>query len=189
MSDRDLAESDTDEPTPADPTSTTNTNTLESIQEGSLPSSPAITGSLIDLKEEDEWSVLSADGDESDIGTGQELADSFASLDLAHDHSPMPEAPPASGDQDTDADKTLTQDAVNSVLETLAESNESRPLRLSHHEQPIGLSNRRWIRSASSPSRSPARNRRLPNKRKRRAAGLRTGNMGNYTTFYDYLFL
>lgn len=192
VSDRDLVDSDTDEPTPADPrpTPTTNTGTLESIQEGSLPSSPAITtGSLIDLREDDEWSVLSADGDESDIGTGQGLADSLASLDLTHDHAPMLEAHPASSGQDTDPDKTLTQDAVNPVREILADSNESRPVRLSHHEQPMSLSNRRWIRSASSPSRSPARNQRLMNKRKRRAAGLRTRNMGNHTSFYDYLFL
>lgn len=195
ISDRDLIDSDVEEPTPAPQPTTVSvvTGTLESIQEDSLPSSPIavrrMAGSIGSLREDDEWSILSgdADGDESDSGTGQGLADSLASLDLGHNHTPERGA---FDEQDADPDKTLTQDATNSVREILAESKETRPTRMSHYEQPMSLSNRRWIRSASSPSRSPARTRRLRNQRKRRAAaGLRAGNIIKHTSFYDYLFL
>jgi len=198
VSDRDLIDSDVDEPTPGDSqptTTTTTTGTLESIQESSLPSSPVIAnrvaGSLTSLREDDEWSVLSgdADGDESDNGAGQGLADSLASLSLAPDHTSARGTHPALGEQDADPDKTLTQDATNLVREILAESSESRSVRISHHEQPTNLSHRRWTRSGSSPSRSPARSRRLANKRKRQAARMRTGNKGKHASFYDYLFL
>lgn len=197
VSDRDLVDSDIDE-SPTNPKIATGviatSGNLDSIQEASLPSSPLVTSQTIDnvVREADEWSVLSGDidayGDESGSEAGQELADSIASLSLGDGHDA---AQGAAGEhrQDVDPDKTLTRDAADLVREALVDDRESSPVRISHLRQSPLPSNRRWTRSTSSPSRSPARTRRLVSARKKRqAAGLRVGNLGKQTSFYDYLF-
>ncbi|KAJ3576746.1 hypothetical protein NP233_g219 [Leucocoprinus birnbaumii] len=185
VSDRDLIDSDVEE-TAANPrVQTTNPGGhLDSIRETSLPASPHLHPAL---REDDEWSVLSGDaggfGDESSSEADADLLDSVASLSLQDTQAPAREP-------HDDLDTTLTQDAVSVIREVLEEGRESPLERLSHHQQPAHLPGRRWVRSTSSPSRSPVRSRRIVSARKKRQlASMRGAQRESHNrSFYDYLF-
>ncbi|KAF9449180.1 hypothetical protein P691DRAFT_667963 [Macrolepiota fuliginosa MF-IS2] len=190
VSDHDFTDSDVDDPIATGATS----GNLDSIQETSLPSSPHITRKAPNnpVREDDEWSVVSADvdayGDESGSEAGRDLLDSISSLNLGGEHDPVSETRPPTNEaegEDDDPDKTMTQE----IAMVPVEGRESSPVRVSHLHQPLYSPNRRWARSTSSPSRSPARTRRLVSARKKRqVANLRMGSMGKHISFYDYLF-
>ncbi|KAF5351738.1 hypothetical protein D9756_007679 [Leucocoprinus leucothites] len=94
-----------------------------------------------------------------------------------------------SGDADAYGDESSSE-AGQDLLDSVASLRQSPLGRLSHHQQPLHLSGRRWTRSSSSPSRSPARMRRLASARKKRqVANMRGAQRGDsYRSFYDYLF-
>lgn len=188
VSDRDFVDSDVEASTGLENSTTGN---LEVIRETSLPSSPHIETHSIG-KEEDEWSELGADveADESNSEAGNsDLIDSIASLNLeGTGHIQVHGEVSHRLGGDDDPDKTLTQDATNAVNELIRDDRDSFT-RISHHRQPSHAINRRWNRNTSSPSRSPARIRRLASANKRRRANARTMETGSrYISFYDYLF-
>ncbi|XP_006460693.1 hypothetical protein AGABI2DRAFT_185048 [Agaricus bisporus var. bisporus H97] len=186
VSDRDLVDSDVE--ASIDPESHA-TGNLEVIRETSLPSSPLIEARSIS-KEEDEWSVLSADieADESNSEAGNsDLIDSIASLDLEGSSDSQAEGVRGLGDDDPD--KTLTQDFITNAVNDLIRDERESSTRIPHHRQPLRAINRRWNRNSSLPSRSPARIRRLASAKKRRRANAKNiEGSSRYVSFYDYLF-
>jgi hypothetical protein len=185
ISDRELIESDLEEPVSNPrPLTTIPGDTLYSIQEVSIPSSPRLA--VHESKDDDEWSALSGDdafGDESSSEAGQDLIDSVADLSLEDNLGQGPPSAQKHESQEQDPDKTLTKCSTDVIREIAVEDS----IRSSHRSH---LSGRHWIRCTSSPSRSPVRPRRFTSARKdrRAAANFRATSRRNYNTFYDYLF-
>jgi hypothetical protein len=185
VSDRDFADSDVEASTGLESRTTGN---LEVIRETSSPRG----GAHNIAKDEDEWSELGADieADESNSEAGNsDMVASIASLSLEGTrHIQVAEQVSHGLGEDNDPDKTLTQDATNALNELIRGDRDSLT-RIPHLRQPPHAINRRWNRNTSSPSRSPARIRRIAAANKRRRASTRTMETNSrYISFYDYLF-
>ncbi|TFK44259.1 hypothetical protein BDQ12DRAFT_640731 [Crucibulum laeve] len=154
---------------------------LSAIAE-SLPASPFSDSVPLGEENEDAWSMVEGDSD-ADIEadeSGSELGiePAVAGLSLT-EKQPLPlSGSPLKGVEDQDGDRTLGPDDVILSLST------ATPLTSTNHRV------RGVARSASSPSRSPARTRASRRRAGKRLAGRGVVvGIGGRGSFYEYLFL